>query len=180
MVVAGLVLDPQSNAPIVILKDPAGEACLPIWIGLPEATAIASSLKKVQLARPMTHDLLKNTIDELGGSVIRVVISSLIENTFIATIELKVGDSLRVIDSRPSDAIALAVRVNCQIFVAAPVQAQANVTIIPLPAEGAEEVQVSTDQLVTEGQDQNFANIEKDKWEELLAEMDPDDFKYKM
>ncbi len=176
MVVAGLVLDQSTNAPIVILKDPNGETCLPIWIGLAEATAIATALKHVQIVRPMTHDLLKNIIHELGGHVIRVLIHGLEDNTFIACVEIQAGDVLRIIDSRPSDAIAIAVREGCPILVNEAVLAQAQVTMVAGPAgEGIREGEEGAD-----SEAKNFANIEKDKWAEILAEMDPDDFKYKM
>lgn len=179
MFVAGLVLDPTSNAPIVILKDPEGNICLPIWIGMAEATAIASAMKKVRLVRPMTHDLLKTMIDELGGRVVRVVVTELRENTFVANIEIAIGDGVRVIDARPSDAIALAVRCEAPVLVAQEVLKQAQVTLVAVGGEeGGGEVE-----LRRSGEDSdntNFANIEKDKWAEILAEMDPDDFKYKM
>ena len=180
MFVAGLVLDPASNAPIVVLKDASGDTCLPIWIGLAEATAIASALKKVELARPMTHDLLKNTIDEMGGKVVKIVITELQENTFIANIEIVVGEVVRMIDSRPSDAIALAVRTSAQIMVNRSVLDQAQVTLVSATTneEGEEEFGIVGSD--SETPSTNFANIDKEKWEEILAEMDPDDFKYKM
>lgn len=181
MFVVGLVLDPATNAPIVILKDASGEICLPIWIGLAEATAIASVLKKIELARPMTHDLLKNTIEEIGARVVKVMIHGLQENTFLASIELAVGDAMKNIDSRPSDAIALAVRVNAPIMVSPHVLARAQVTLVSVPsldfAEGEEAESEGGDENIKR---QNFANIEKDQWAEILAAMDPDDFKYKM
>ena len=180
MFVAGLVLDPSSNAPIVVLKNTDGDTCLPIWIGLAEATAIASALKKLELARPMTHDLLKNVIDELGGRVVKVVISQLQENTFIANIEVVVGNVVKTIDARPSDAIALAVRTDAQIMVAEEVLEQAQVTLVSVGTseDGEEEFEVVSGG--DEARSANFANIDKEKWEEILAEMDPDDFKYKM
>jgi len=180
MFVAGLVLDPASNAPIVVLKEVEGETCLPIWIGLAEATAIASALKHVDLARPMTHDLLKNIIDEVGGRVIRVVITELRENTFISSVEIVVGDIIKVIDARPSDAIALAVRAESEILVSAKVLEQAQVTLVAVNTgeDGEEEFGIAG--VEGEDEDANFANIDKEKWEEILAEMDPDDFKYKM
>lgn len=180
MFVAGLVLDPASNAPIVVLKDATGSTCLPIWIGLAEATAIASELKKVELTRPMTHDLLKNIIDELGGRVVKVVITNLQENTFIANIEIVMGDVVKVIDARPSDAIALSVRTNAPIMVASVVLQQAQVTLVPVPGGEGEEGESDLKSLEGEAARPDFANIEKDKWAEILAEMDPDDFKYKM
>ena len=179
MFVAGLVLDPASNAPIVVLKDVSGETCLPIWIGLAEATAIASALKQVELARPMTHDLLCDVIDELGGRVVKVIVTELQENTFIANLEIVVGDVVRVIDARPSDAIAVAVRTNAQIMVRAEVLEQAQVTLVAVSTEdGEEEYEVAGGD--EDRERKNFANIDKEKWAEILAEMDPDDFKYKM
>ncbi len=180
MFVAGLVLDPSSNAPIVVLKDANGDTCLPIWIGLAEATAIASALKRVQLTRPMTHDLLKNAIDELGGRVTKIVITDLQENTFIANIELVVGELVKTIDARPSDAIALAVRTDAPILVAAKVLQQAQVTLVAVQSADGGEEEFEIKNADGERVSTNFANIEKEKWAEILAEMDPDDFKYKM
>ena len=180
MFVAGLVLDPSTNAPIVILKDVESDTCLPIWIGLAEATAIASALKKVEIQRPMTHDLLKDVIDQFGGKVIKVVVTALRENTFLANVEIAHGDSLHIIDSRPSDAIALAVRTSCPILVAAQVLEQAQVTLVAVNPTGNEEDVEFRPADDSEGTSTNFANIEKEKWAEILAEMDPEDFKYKM
>ncbi|MFN8389262.1 MAG: bifunctional nuclease family protein [Bdellovibrionota bacterium] len=181
MFVAGLVLDPSTNAPIVILKDANSDTCLPIWIGLAEATAIASALKKVEVQRPMTHDLLKDVIDQLGGRVIKIVVTSLRENTFLANIEIACGEALNIIDSRPSDAIALAVRTNCPILVSSQVLEQAQVTLVAVnPTGNEEDIEFKTVEEGGESQSTNFANIEKDKWAEILAKMDPDDFKYKM
>lgn len=181
MFVAGLVLDPSTNAPIVILKDSASDTCLPIWIGLAEATAIASALKKVEVQRPMTHDLLTDIIEQLGGRVIKVVVTSLRESTFLANIEIASGDALHIIDARPSDAIALAVRTSCPIVVAAQVLEQAQVTLVAVNPTGNEE-DIEFKPVDEAGQvgSTNFANIEKEKWAEILAEMDPEDFKYKM
>ena len=179
MYVAGLVLDPTTNAPIVILKDANSDTCLPIWIGLAEATAIASALKKVEIQRPMTHDLLKDVIDQLGGRVVKVVVSALRENTFLANIEIACGESLNIIDARPSDAIALAVRTSCPILVSPLVLEQAQVTLVAVNSGNEDEIEFkSADD--AEGTSTNFANIEKEKWAEILAEMDPEDFKYKM
>lgn len=181
MYVAGLVLDPNTNAPIVILKDANSDVCLPIWIGLAEATAIASALKKVEVQRPMTHDLLKDVIDQLGGRVVKVVVSALRENTFLANIEIVCGESLNIIDARPSDAIALAVRTSCPILVSPNVLEHAQVTLVAVNPSGKEDaVEFKPADESGEGQSTNFANIEKEKWAEILAEMDPDDFKYKM
>ncbi|MCB0343475.1 MAG: bifunctional nuclease family protein [Bdellovibrionales bacterium] len=180
MVVAGLVLDPASNAPIVILKEPEGDICLPIWIGLAEAQAIASALKNVEVIRPMTHDLLVNLCSDLGGKVQRVVICALKDNTFFANVEVSVGDALKIIDARPSDAIALAVRVKAPIMVKEEVLEQAQVTLVAVSAEENEAEGVDVEPSGGQTEDKNFATIEKDRWADILAEMDPDDFKYKM
>ncbi len=116
--VRGLILDPANNSPVVILKDVASEAMLPIWIGVFEANAIAMEIEKAVPQRPMTHDLLKNVIAQLGASVERVVITDLIDSTFYAIIVLDVGGEKVIVDSRPSDAIALALRTDSPIFVA--------------------------------------------------------------
>ena len=178
MFVAGLVLDPSTNAPIVVLKDASGEICLPIWIGLSEATAIASALKEVEMVRPMTHDLLRNLIEDFDARVSRIIVSELRGNTFIASIEIRVGSTIKVVDARPSDAIALAVRTDAQIIVLQEVLDQAQVTLVAVEPEEAEEFELSGDEQEESGT--NFANIDKDKWEEILEDMDPDDFKYKM
>jgi bifunctional DNase/RNase len=116
--VRGLILDPTNNSPVVILKDVASEAILPIWIGVFEANAIAMEIEKGVPPRPMTHDLLKNVIAQLGASVERVVITDLRDSTFYAIIVLDVGGEKVIVDSRPSDAIALALRTDSPIFVA--------------------------------------------------------------
>jgi len=116
--VRGLILDPTNNSPIVILKDTTSDAMLPIWIGVYEANAIAMEIEKSATQRPMTHDLLKNVILQLGAVVERVVINDLVESTFYAVIVLDVDGRKVIIDCRPSDAIALALRADTPIFVA--------------------------------------------------------------
>ncbi|MBI3327170.1 MAG: bifunctional nuclease family protein [Nitrospinae bacterium] len=118
MVVKGLTLDPLTNMPIVILKDVEGNRALPIWIGPNEANAIALEMEKVTTPRPMTHDLIRNILEGLKAKVSRVVVNDLRDNTFFAVIFLSVNDIEVAIDSRPSDAIALALRVKAPIFVA--------------------------------------------------------------
>ena len=110
MEIKGLLMDPVSNMPVVILRDPEKGLFLPIWVGIFEANAIALEMEKVATPRPMTHDLLKNLLTELDTRVDRVVINDLRENTFFARIHLTRGDSTLSVDSRPSDAIALALR----------------------------------------------------------------------
>ena len=117
MKIRGLLMDPTTNSPIVILKDLHSELMLPIWVGPYEANAIASEIEKVQPQRPMTHDLLKNLVGAFGATVSRVVVTELKESTFYAVIELSWGDQTMLIDARPSDAIALALRSDCPIFV---------------------------------------------------------------
>ena len=117
MTIKGLMVDPITNTPIVILKDKQGDRVLPIWVGVPEANAIALQIENVATPRPMTHDLLRNIISNLDGQVDRVVVSDLKENTFYAVIHLTVRGERIAIDSRPSDAIALALRTKSPIMV---------------------------------------------------------------
>jgi bifunctional DNase/RNase len=117
MKIRGLIMDPTANTPIILLKDANGETMLPIWVGAFEANAIALEIEKLSPQRPMTHDLLKNIIRELEATVRRIVITDLIDNTFFAVIELVKNDEVLIVDSRPSDAIALALRVDCPIYV---------------------------------------------------------------
>ncbi|HMG72008.1 MAG TPA: bifunctional nuclease family protein [Pyrinomonadaceae bacterium] len=116
--IRALMMDPNSGTPIIILKDINSETMLPIWVGAYEANAIALEIEKIAPPRPMTHDLLRNLIVELGLRVERVVVTSLRDNTFYAVIELTGddGEPMRL-DSRPSDAIALALRADCPIYV---------------------------------------------------------------
>ncbi len=117
MEIKGLLMDPVSNMPVVILRDTENGLFLPIWVGIFEANAIALEMEKVTTPRPMTHDLLKNVLAELDTRVERVVINDLRENTFFARIHLTRNDSSLSVDSRPSDAIALALRSRADIFV---------------------------------------------------------------
>ena len=134
MSIKGLMLDPVSNSPIVVLKDEDDKFFLPIWVGIFEANAIALQLESITTPRPMTHDLMKNLIADLNARVTRVVINDLRESTFFAQIRLVVanGDARRTleVDARPSDAIALALRTEAPIFVARTVLDQAQ-TIAP-------------------------------------------------
>jgi bifunctional DNase/RNase len=117
MTIRGLLLDPVSNSPIVILKDVSGETVLPIWVGVYEANAIALEMEKVSTPRPMTHDLIKNVLTGLEAQVHKVVVTELREDTFYAVIWLERSGEVVSVDSRPSDALALALRVDCPIFV---------------------------------------------------------------
>src|SRR5271170_4521776 len=117
MTIRGLMLDPVTNMPIIILKDVAGDSVLPIWVGAFEAQAIALEMEKVTTPRPMTHDLIKNVLTGLETQVHKVVVTELREDTFYAVIWLERGGEVVSVDSRPSDALALALRVDCPIFV---------------------------------------------------------------
>src|SRR5271163_4070963 len=117
MKIRGLMMDPVSNMPIVVLKDTNGNAILPIWVGIYEANAIALEIEKVSTPRPMTHDLIKNVLTGLDTQVHKVVVTELRDDTFYAVIWLERGGEAISIDSRPSDALALALRVDCPIFV---------------------------------------------------------------
>jgi bifunctional DNase/RNase len=117
MTVKGLTLDPLTNMPIVILKDMDDKRVLPIWIGLFEANAIALELEKIPTPRPMTHDLIRDIISGLDAAVSKIVVNDLKNNTFYAVIHLSLNGSNIVIDSRPSDAIALALRIGAPIYV---------------------------------------------------------------
>jgi len=116
--IRGLMMDPATNMPIVVLKDPASDAVMPIWVGIFEANAIAIELEKMTAPRPMTHDLTRNLIHHLNAELERVVITEIREDTFFAVLWLRQGAEPMVVDARPSDAIALALRFDCPIYVA--------------------------------------------------------------
>ncbi len=191
MFVGGLVMDPATQAPIVVLKDETGSVTLPIWIGVTEATSIASAIKQITMARPLTHDLFYDLLLQLGITVQRIVITELQESTYFAELILGQGDKVIVLDARPSDAIAMALRASAPIYVAQQVLDQARVAIEgqgliapPSPSgqtegspppegeEGSEEAEAPTSS--------DFQAVDKTKWEEILSQLDPDDFKYKM
>ena len=117
MTIKGLMVDPVTNMPIILLRDSEGQKVLPIWVGIYEANAIALQIENVSTPRPMTHDLLKNVIADLKGTVRKIVVSDLKDNTFFALIYLAVNGETVAIDARPSDAIALALRARAPIFV---------------------------------------------------------------
>ena len=157
MTVRGIALDPITNMPIIILKDVEERKALPIWVGIFEANAIALELEKVSTPRPMTHDLMRSILEGLGVSVRQVIINDLKDNTFFAVIELARNGTAINIDSRPSDAIALALRVNAPIFVTENVVSQ------------AKSVEISEEK------------EETDKWKEWLENLKPEDFgRYRM
>ena len=117
MKIRGLMVDPVTNMPIVVLKDINGTAILPIWVGVYEANAIALEIEKVATPRPMTHDLIRNLLFGLETGVKKVVVSDLKEDTFYAVIWLERGGEMISVDSRPSDALAIALRLDCPIYV---------------------------------------------------------------
>ena len=139
--IRGLMLDPVTNMPIVILKDVASEQVLPIWVGVFEANAIALELEKTATPRPMTHDLLRNITRGLNAVVYKVVVSDLRDDTFFASIFMRQGEEEIVIDARPSDAIALALRWDCPIFIASTVLGQTR------RAESGNDSEIHADQL---------------------------------
>jgi bifunctional DNase/RNase len=163
MTVGGLTLDPVTKTPIVILKDSENKLNLPIWIGLLEATAMATELEGIKMARPMTHDLLHSVLGELGAVVEAIEVTDLRENTYYALIHLEVAGRRVTIDCRPSDAISLALRTKSPIYVAKKVLESSSVL-----------------QQMDDDKDRNLSNVSRDKWAEILEKMAPDDFKYKM
>ncbi|HPM41272.1 MAG TPA: DUF151 domain-containing protein [bacterium] len=161
MKVTGLTIDPFTSMPIIILKDMEEKCALPIWIGLIEASAIATELEHITLARPMTHDLLKSILEQLGVAVTRVEVCDLSDNTFFARVHLLRGKDELVMDARPSDAIAIALRVKSPVFVARQVIAKSRKIDMAKEGEGDE--------------------MRKRKWTEILENLSPEDFgKYKM
>ena len=156
MTIKGLMVDPITNSPIVILRDKEGQKVLPIWLGIFEANAIALQIENISTPRPMTHDLLRNVIEDLKASVQKVVVCDLQENRFYALIYLALDGDTVAIDARPSDAIALALRMRAPIFV--------------------------EDTVLDNAQTADFTSEKSDadqlhKW---LESLDPDDFEYKM
>lgn len=161
MKVTGLTIDPFTNMPIIILKDMQESMALPIWIGLIEASSIATELEKIELSRPMTHDLIKNILVDMKVSLERIEVTDLTDNTFFAQIFLKKEGVEHVMDSRPSDAIALALRMNADIFVNKKVMEKSR--------------RIDLSKKMDEG------SVKEQKWAEILESLAPEDFgKYKM
>ncbi|MCX7952056.1 MAG: bifunctional nuclease family protein [Deltaproteobacteria bacterium] len=183
----GLVLDTLTQAPVVLLRDESGQINIPIWIGMAEATSIATALKEIPSYRPLTHDFLKTVLTLLGGTVDNVCITKIEDGTFYAETRLKgKDDTTFVIDCRPSDAIALAVRVNCPIFVNEEVAKQSSVRLEPILSESegghesSEEKKESHEEdQAAETKFQTLQHLDKDKWKEILEKLSPDDFKHK-
>jgi len=141
MSIKGLSVDPITNMPIIVLRETQGERMLPIWVGVFEANAIALQMESVETPRPMTHDLLKSVIEELGGRLERIVVSELKDNTFYATLRLRSQQGALIVDARPSDAIALALRSGARIFVEEAVIQNARSLDEPSPETGLRRVQ---------------------------------------
>lgn len=156
MKVEGLTLDPLTNMPIIILKDLSGVKALPIWVGYFEANAIALEIEKINTPRPMTHDLLRNMISSLKATVKHILVNELKDNTFYAVISIAKNGTTMTIDSRPSDAIALALRTKAPIFVEENVIEAAKSLDLPDPDK------IQTD--------------EKKQWKDWLSNIKPQDF----
>jgi bifunctional DNase/RNase len=156
MSVKGLMVDPVTNMPIVILRDADNQRVLPIWVGPVEANAIALQIENIAPPRPMTHDLLRNLVAEMGATLTRVIIADLRENTFYAYLELHRGGEVQFLDARPSDAIALAIRAKAPVFVDTRV------------LEQARSVDVTSEQ------------ADQERLTRWLESLDPDDLGYKM
>ena len=156
MLIKGLMMDPVTNMPILVLRDEAGERTLPIWIGMFEAHAVALQLENSSAARPMTHDLLKHMIEALGGTVTEVHITDVRDGTFYALVYLSANGDQVAVDSRPSDALALALRTRAPVYVAEHVLADTR----PLEAPTSQDTE---------------------RLQHLLESLDPDEMgKYKM
>ena len=156
MTIKGLMVDPITNMPIIILRDKDGQRVLPIWVGVFEANAIALQIENIAPPRPMTHDLLRNLLDELGATLRRVVITDLRDNTFYAYLELDQKGETLFLDARPSDALALCLRTRAPVFVH------------PRVLDRARSIEVNTEQ------------ADQERLQKWLESLDPDDLGYKM
>ena len=156
MFIKGLMIDPVTNMPIVILRDEGGERTLPIWVGPVEANAIALQVENIEPPRPMTHDLLRSVMEDLGAALSRVVISDLRDGTYYAYLELDRRGEVMLVDARPSDALALSLRSRAPVFVDSLVMERAS-----LPDASPDQAD----------------NERLQKW---LESLDPDDLGYKM
>jgi bifunctional DNase/RNase len=167
MVIHGIAMDPLSNSPVMLLKEIEGDRILPIWIGVLEATSIAAKLENIQFPRPLTHDLMKNIFDFLGVKIPKIEIVDLRENTYYAIITLNIEGKTYDIDARPSDAVALALRTGAEIFVNEEVLQKSQLYTETPSTEKEGEMVVTTEE-------------EKEKLKEILENLDPKRFKYKM
>jgi uncharacterized protein len=141
--IRGLMMDPSTNMPIVVLKDVASETVMPIWVGIFEANAIAIEIEKLAAPRPMTHDLMRNLIGNLNARLERIVITEIKDDTFHAVLWLHQGNDWVTVDARPSDAIALALRLDCPIYVSEHVMQTAKLNTTG-PPEGPTAEQLRT------------------------------------
>lgn len=141
--IRGLMMDPSTNMPIVVLKDVASDMVMPIWVGIFEANAIAIEIEKLAAPRPMTHDLMRNLIGNLNSRLERIVITEIKDDTFHAVLWLRQGTDLVTVDARPSDAIALALRLDCPIYVSEHVMQTAKLNTTG-PPEGPTAEQLRT------------------------------------
>ena len=163
MTISSINMDPVTNSPIIILEEIEGKQTLPIWIGLLEATAIASEIEGVRFSRPMTHDLLKNIMDKTDIKINRIEICDLKDNTYYALIHMTMKDETLTIDSRPSDAIAIALRTKAPIFVSDEV------------LKKSKQIEATKEGVATDKSEQGK------KWQDILEKLNPEDFgKYKM
>jgi uncharacterized protein len=162
MKIGGMAIDPFTNVPIVILRDMEEKSTVPIWIGLLEASAIATVLENIQFSRPMTHDLFKQVMEELNVVINKIVVNDLKDNTYYATIYMTSNGVEHRIDSRPSDAIAIALRTNAKIYM-------------------EESVIEKSKRIELKKPDDMTSEEAKKKWAEILENLNPEDFgKYKM
>lgn len=156
MAIKGLMMDPITNLPIVILKDTDGQRVLPIWVGAVEANAVALQIENVSPPRPLTHDLVRSILAELGAELTRVVIHDLRDSTFYAYLELRHNGDTTLVDVRPSDALALALRAKAPVFVH------------PRVLERAASTDISAEE------------ADQDRLQRWLESLDPEDLGYKM
>ena len=166
MYVHAITIDPASKSPILILKEKDGERTLPVWIGLLEATAIATEMEKLEFARPMTHDLAVNMLKAMNIQMPRIEITDIRDNTYYARITLVSDTATASVDSRPSDAVALALRTGAEIKV--------NQEVLDHPSNTA------TSSAGTEAQAESHQADTTEKWKKVLEELDPDSIKYKI
>jgi bifunctional DNase/RNase len=151
--IRGLMMDPSNGTPIIILKDVDSDTMLPIWVGAYEANAIALEIEKIAPQRPLTHDLLRNLITEMGARVERVVVTELRDNTFFAVIEMRnIENEVLTLDARPSDAIALALRADCPIYV------------------NSEVIQASRNSVTGSDETETHSFAEEDEWPDVIGE----------
>ena len=178
MSIKGLAVDPLTNVPIVILEEANGDRILPIWVGLFEAHAIAREMEDFETPRPMTHDLLKNLITELNGKVDHVFVSELKDNTFYAQIHVSSNGTNHVIDSRPSDAIALAIRVSSIIYVSEEVLDEAKSLDFDKPAnlEENKDFPADVNDLQSPESSRNVIQEDKEDIKDWLKNLKPGDF----